>query len=101
MVAQWYSVSPYKPCVLFMGRRLTVQIQIRHRIMRCLIWNFTVCLQNILLKFEKNGNGLLQLIGVGNSIRLKWVRLEMEGSLAQDLLETLCCVLETDTLSSA
>ena len=35
------------------GYRQTVQIQIRHRIMRCLIWIYTVCLQNVLLKYEK------------------------------------------------
>ena len=44
--------SPYKPSVLFMGHRHTVQTQIRHRIMWCLIRIFTVCLQNVLLKFE-------------------------------------------------
>ena len=45
--------NPYKPSVLFMGHWQTVQTQIRHRIMRCLIWIFTVCLQNVLFKFWK------------------------------------------------
>ena len=43
-------IDPYNPSVLFMGHRQTVQIQIRHRIMRCLIRNFNVCLQKLLLK---------------------------------------------------
>ena len=45
--------NPYKPSVLFMGHWQTVQIQIRYHIMRFLIRNFTVCLQNLLLKFGK------------------------------------------------
>ena len=48
----------------------TVQTQIRHCRMQCLIRIFTVCLQNILLKIE---NGLVQLLRVGNSILLIWV----------------------------
>ena len=46
-------LNPYKLSVLFMGYRQAVQIQIRHRIMRCLIRKSTVCLQNFLLKFGK------------------------------------------------
>ena len=42
---------PYKPSVLFVGHGQTVQTQIRHRIMRCLIRVSTVCLQNVILKF--------------------------------------------------
>ena len=76
-------INPYKPSDLFMGHRQTVQIQTRHCIMWCLIRNFTVCLQYLLLKFGKKtplntpkiGNGLLQLIVVGKSIQLKWVNL--------------------------
>ena len=41
------NISP--PSVLFMGHRQTVQTQIRHRILRCLIRIFQVCLQNVLL----------------------------------------------------
>ena len=66
-----------------MGHGQTVQIQISHRIMRCLIRIFTVCLQDVLLKFEekklkntntpKIGNGQVLQIMVGKSIRHKWV----------------------------
>ena len=55
-----------------MGHRQTVQIQIRHHIMRCLIRIFTVFLQNLQLKFgeklkippntPKIGNGLVKLM---------------------------------------
>ena len=77
-----------KHSVLFMGHRQTVQIPIRHHIMRCLIRIIIVGLHNLKLKLGgggggrglKNitqhpliGNGLVKLIGVGNSIRLKWV----------------------------
>ena len=46
-------VNTYKSSVLFMEHWQTVQIQIRHRIMQCLIRNFTVRLQNLLLKAGK------------------------------------------------
>ena len=69
--------EPYKPNVLFVGNRQTVQTQIRRHVT-------SVCLQNIQLKFEKNRkiqpynpynrNGLVQLIMVGNSNRPKWVK---------------------------
>ena len=35
------------------GLSQTVQTHIRQRIMRCLIWVFTACLHNFLLKFGK------------------------------------------------
>ena len=44
-------INPYKHIVIY---RQTVQIQIRHRIMRCLNRLLTVCLQNLQLKFAKN-----------------------------------------------
>ena len=85
-------INPYKPSVLFVGHRKTVQTQIRHRIMRCLIRIGTACLHNLQLKFGKKmkkyhlhcnipkiGNELVQLIGVGNSIRLKWVYITVES----------------------
>ena len=43
-----------KPCVLFVGHRQTVKIQIRRRKTRRLIRVFTVCLQNVLLNLNKN-----------------------------------------------
>ena len=47
---------PYKPSVLFVRHRQTVQTQIRRRRTQRLIRVFTVCLQNILLKlWIKNG----------------------------------------------
>ena len=51
-----HQAIPYKPSVLFMGHGQTVQIQIRHRMMRCLIRIFTVCLQNVIVKFEEKNN---------------------------------------------
>ena len=54
--------------------------------MQCLIWIFTACLQNVLIKFEtkwktlptppKIGKGLILLIRVGRSIQLKWVNIK-------------------------
>ena len=45
-------VNPYRPGILFVGHRQTVKTQIRcHRMWR-LIRVFTVCLQNIQLKFK-------------------------------------------------
>ena len=44
--------NPYKPSVLFMGRRQTVQTLIRRHVLRRLIRVSTVCLQNVQLKFE-------------------------------------------------
>ena len=57
----WMSIScvivtpliyPFKPSVLFVGHRQTVQTQIRRRKMRRLIRAFTVYSQNVLLKVE-------------------------------------------------
>ena len=40
-------LNPYKPSVLFVGHRQTVQNQMRRRKMRCLIrFLSTICLQN-------------------------------------------------------
>ena len=44
--------NPFKPFVLFVGHRQTVQTQIRRSKTRSLIWVSIVCLQNILSKFE-------------------------------------------------
>ena len=49
-------VNPYKPCILFVGHRQTVQTKIRCHQMPLLIKVSNVCLQNVLLKFEKNEN---------------------------------------------
>ena len=75
-------VNPKRPNVLLVGHRQTVHTQIRRHKKRRLIRVSTVCLHNALLRFEYkkenfnplNENGLVQLIGVGNSIRLKWVK---------------------------
>ena len=78
-------INPYMPSVLFMGHRQTVQIQIRHRMMLCLIRNFTVCLQNLLLKFWKKKNTKYNPTPLklemacsndssGELARLKWVK---------------------------
>ena len=45
-------IYPYKPSVLFVGHRQTVQNQIRCRKIRHLIMFSTVCKQKFLLKFE-------------------------------------------------
>ena len=45
-----YTINQYKPSILLMGHRQTVQTQIRRHI---LIRRFTVSLQNVLLKFDK------------------------------------------------
>ena len=76
-------INPYMTSVLRMGHMQTVQTQIRHRMMRCLITIFTVCKQNVLLDFRKKWekppdtskiwNGLILLMRVGKSILLKWV----------------------------
>ena len=79
-------VNPFKPSVLFVGYRQTVPNQIRRSKMWRLIRFSTVCLQNsvsfkiwIKMKIPTNtpniGNGLVLLIEVGKSIRLKWVNL--------------------------
>ena len=47
-----FGFNPHKPSVLFVGHRQTAQTQIRHRRMQRLIRFSTVCLQNVLLKFE-------------------------------------------------
>ena len=75
-------VNPYKPSILFVAHWQTVQNQIRHRITWHLIRFSTVCLQKCLLNLKKKNptqqplkrNGLVQMIIVGNSIRLKWVK---------------------------
>ena len=73
--------NPYKPRVLFVGHRQTVQNQIKTRRLICFS---TVCKHKFLLKFEeksksppnnpKIGNGLEQLITMGKYIRHKWVK---------------------------
>ena len=45
--------NPYKPGILFMGHSQTVQAQIRHHIMLCLIRIFTVCLHNMYQNLKK------------------------------------------------
>ena len=45
-------LNPYKPSILFVGHRQTVETQIRRHITWHLIRVSTVCLQNVLLKFE-------------------------------------------------
>ena len=45
-------VNPYKPSILFVGHRQTVQNQIGRRKTRCLIRFSTVSKQKFLLKFE-------------------------------------------------
>ena len=45
-------INPYKPSVLFIGHRQTVQTQIRHHRTRRLIRVSTVCSQNVILEFE-------------------------------------------------
>ena len=45
-------ISPYKPRILFVGRRQIMQTQTRRRRTRRLIRVSTVFLQNVLLKFE-------------------------------------------------
>ena len=45
-------LNPFKPRALFVGHRQTVQNQIRRGNTRRLIRFSTVCLQNVLLKFE-------------------------------------------------
>ena len=75
----------YKPTiVLFVGHRQTAQNQIRRHKMRRLIRFSTVCKHKFLLNFElkwkiptnnpKIGNGLVQLIRMGNYFRHKWVK---------------------------
>ena len=56
-----------------MGRRQTVETQLRRRKMRRLIRVSTVFLQKGLAKTDKHRNGLVQFIIEENSIRLKWV----------------------------
>ena len=83
-------VNQFKPSVLFMGHRQTVHEQIRHRIMRCLVWIFTVCLQDVLLKIgqkwrippitHKVGNGHIILIRVAKSFGINGLRLGFSSS---------------------
>ena len=49
----YHLFNQYKPSLLFMGHWQTVQNLIRCHRMRCLIMFLTVCLQNILLRFEE------------------------------------------------
>ena len=46
------TLNTYKSSVFFVGHMQTIQTQIRRRNMRSLIRIFTVCLQNVPLKFE-------------------------------------------------
>ena len=46
-------LNPYKPRVLFVGHRQTVQTQIRRRRTPRLIRVYIVCLQNVLSKIKK------------------------------------------------
>ena len=48
----FFNEDGFKPSVLFVGHRQTVQTQIRRRILRRLIRVSTVCSQNVLLEFE-------------------------------------------------
>ena len=48
--------NPYKPSVLFVGHMQTTQTQIRHHRGWRLIRVSTVCLENVLLKLNKNEN---------------------------------------------
>ena len=76
--------NPYKTSVLFVGHRQIAQAMIRRHRLQCLIRFFTVCLQDVLLKFEYewkttsnnhvDENGLVHLIKVGSFIRLKRVK---------------------------
>ena len=45
-------VNTYKPSILFVGHRQTVQTQFRLKRTLCPIRVSTICLQNVLLKFE-------------------------------------------------
>ena len=47
-------LNPYKPCLLFVGHRQKVKIQIRLRRKRRLVRFSTACLQNDLSKFDEN-----------------------------------------------
>ena len=49
-------INPYKPNVLFVGHRETVQIQIRRHRTHRLIRVSTVCAQNVVLKFQTKRN---------------------------------------------
>ena len=67
-----------------MGHRQSVQTQIRHRIMRCLIRIFTACLQNVYLNFEINGEKTKQ-----HPYIWKWAHLTDKGWQVRSAL-TLC-----------
>ena len=64
-------INPYKHIVLFVGHGQTVQTpnaasdQDLHCLLSC---------EKIPPKNPYNGNGLVQLIKLGNSIRIKWVK---------------------------
>ena len=75
-----FSINPFKANALFMGHWQTVENQIRHHRMRRLLRFCTVCLQNVLLKFEWNKNlppnnpyiqnGFVQMIKTGKATGL-------------------------------
>ena len=50
---KYFWLNPYKPSVLFVGQRQTMQAQIRHRRTRRVIRKSHVCVQNVLLKVSK------------------------------------------------
>ena len=78
-------INPYKPTFFFVGHRQTVETQTRRHITRRLIRTSTVCLQNVLSKFEYmnkiktttqqrlKGKWTGPYDTVGNSIWHKWV----------------------------
>ena len=51
-IFSWTRLNSYKPSILFVRPRQTVQTHIRPSKMRRLIRDSLVCLQNVLLKFE-------------------------------------------------
>ena len=78
-----FNFNSYKPSVLFMGPRQTVQILIRHQssgiwlrsspfVHRMFYQNWGKLLPNT----PKIGNGLVRSIKIGKSIRLKWFKLD-------------------------
>ena len=84
LIREYAIFNPYKPGVLFLWHRQTVQTQIRRRRTRRLIRVFTVCWQEFLTKIEqkwkstpdtpKIGNGLVQLRRMDGSTRQMWVK---------------------------
>ena len=45
-----YKCTPYKPNILFIWIRQTIQTQVRRRYVRLLIWVFSVCLHKVLFR---------------------------------------------------